>query len=287
MKGKFTKELLTEQFILDINTKYDSNIYIYHCGWEKCKPKHSYGPAVRDHFLIHFVLDGQGKLYIEDKVYEIKMNQGFLISPDDITYYEADEKNPWNYLWVGFNGIKATQYLKEIGLDKNSPVIKPKDSDFIIDCLKKLNESSKTTRGREVRMLGYLYLFLSKLIEESKESTILPYKDEYINKAVEYIEMNYSRNITIKNIAEHLGLNRSYFSSLFKSTLNVSPQKFLIHYRISKACELLKYNTNLNIGDIARSVGYTDPLVFSKTFKSIKGCSPSSYRIQLNEEKRL
>ncbi len=286
MSAKFTQEQFMEELILEINTKYDSNIYVYQCGWEKCKPKHSYGPTVRDHFLIHFVVSGQGKFYNQDKVYEIKQNEGFLISPDEVTYYEADEKNPWNYLWVGFNGIKAPDYLKQIGLDKNNPITKPNDSEFVIDCLKNLTESSKTTRGREVRMLGYLYLLLSKLLEESKYNDLLHYKDEYIHKAIEYIEMNYSRNITVKNIAEHLGLNRSYFSSLFKKTLNVSPQKFLIHYRINKSCELIKHHKNLNIGDIALSIGYTDPLVFSKTFKSIKGCSPSEYRIQLDKEKK-
>ena len=283
MSDTFTQEQFMEELILEINTKYDSNIYVYHCGWEKCTPKHSYGPTVRDHFLIHFVISGQGKFYHQDKVYEIKENEGFLISPDDVTYYEADEKNPWNYLWVGFNGIKAPEYLNQIGLNKNNPIIKPKDSEFIIDCLKKLTESSKIARGREVRMLGYLYLFLSKLIEESKYNAILHYKDEYIVKAIEYSEMNYSRNITVKNMAEHLGLNRSYFSSLFKKTLNVSPQKFLIHYRISKACELMKHHKNLTVGDISRSIGYADPLVFSKTFKSIKGCSPSDYRIELDK----
>lgn len=282
MKEQFTKEKFMEELILEINTKYDSNIYVYHCGWEKCKPKHSYGPIVRDHYLIHFILDGQGCFHIDDKVYQLNKNEGFLICPDDITYYEADQKNPWEYLWVGFNGIKAAQYLKRIGIDKHNPIIQPKDSKFIINCLRKLVDSSELSRGKEIRMLGYLYLFLSKLVEESEDNDILHFKDEYVQKAIEYIEMNYSRNITIKNIADYLGLNRSYFSSLFKNSLNVSPQKFLIHYRINKACELIKHHRNLSIGNIARSVGYNDPLVFSKTFKSIKGCSPSNYRININ-----
>lgn len=278
------ENLSAEELFVEITNKYDSNINIYHCGWEICRPNHSYGPAIRDHFLIHFVVDGQGKLCIDDKVYEIKKNEGFLICPDDITYYEAHESNPWNYLWIGFNGMKAAQYLREIGLDKNNPVLKPKDSEFIIYCLNKIIESSKIQRGKEVRMLGYLYLFLSKLIEESENKDVFNYKDEYINKAVEYIEMNYSRNITIKNIAEYLGLNRSYFSNIFKNSLKVSPQKFLIHYRVSKACELIKTHSNLSIGNIARSVGYSDQLVFSKTFKTVKGCSPSDYRLKILKE---
>lgn len=266
-----------EELFLEVNTKYDSNIIVYQCGWEKCVPSHSYGPAVRDHFLIHFVISGKGKYYFNNEVYEISKDQGFLICPDDITYYEADAEDPWDYIWVGFNGIKAPQYIKQIGIDKYHPVINTQNSEFILYCLHEIFEASRTKRSREVKMLGYLYLMLSTLIEESEDSAGPSYKEEYIHKAVEYIEMNYYRDITIVDISQHLGLNRSYFSSLFKRMQNVSPQQFLIQYRISKSCELLKQNKKLSIGDISRSVGYTDPLVFSKIFKKVKGVSPREY----------
>ena len=57
----------------------------------------------------------------------------------------------------------------------------------------------------------------------------------------------------------------------------MSPQKFLMKFRITKAAELL-YNTDLSIGNIAYSCGYIDPLAFSKAFKKIKGISPKEYR---------
>lgn len=275
-----------KKLLLEINNKYDSNIYICQCGWQECKPKHSYGPAVRDHYLIHFVREGQGRFYIEDRVYELKKNEGFLICPDDITYYEADEQNPWHYLWIGFNGIKASQYMKKAGLDKHNPIIRTEDSEFIINCLEEIFKSTRITHGSEVRMLGYLYLFLSKLIDEFESNDIPNHKEDYVHKAVEYIEMNYSRDIAIKNIAVYLGLNRNYFSRIFKESLNVSPQSFLIHYRVSKACELMKQYSNLSIGDISRSVGYTDQLTFSKIFKKIKGCSPRDYRLRISSTEK-
>lgn len=270
-------DFLMEELFLEITNKYDSNLVVYQCGWENCRPKHSYGPAVRDHYLIHFVIKGRGKFYIDDLSFEVKENQGFLICPGDVTYYEADENDPWNYIWVGFNGIKAPQYIRQLGLNKHNPLINTKNSDLIIDYLNMIFESSKLEQAREIRMLGYLYLFLSVLIEESEVKETSNYKHEYIQKAIEYIEMNYSRSISVKNIAEHIGLNRSYFSCLFKTTLNISPENFLIQYRINKACELLRQNKDLRIADVSRSVGYVDQLAFSKTFKKVKGYSPSEY----------
>jgi YesN/AraC family two-component response regulator len=150
--------------------------------------------------------------------------------------------------------------------------------DFVIDCLDEVIESSKVIRGGDLRMLGHLYILLSKLYEESKRPTDQTLQDDYIKKAITYIEMNYIHHISISDIANSLNLNRSYFSSLFKRKLQISPQNYLIQLRIDKSCDLLISNPNLTINYIATSVGYTDQLVFSKTFKKLIGMSPSLFR---------
>ena len=101
--------------------------------------------------------------------------------------------------------------------------------------------------------------------------------NNYINKAIEFIQNNYHNPIKVTDIADYICLNRSYLTSIFQSNLNMSPQKFLMKFRITKAAELL-YNTDLPISNIAYSCGYSDPLAFSKTFKKIKGVSPKEYR---------
>ena len=102
-------------------------------------------------------------------------------------------------------------------------------------------------------------------------------KEEHVKKALEYITMNYSRKISITEIARNVGLDRSYLYSLFSEYVNASPQEYLISFRMEKASDLMHAPT-LAIGDIARSVGYEDPLMFSKAFKKIKGLSPREYR---------
>ncbi len=114
----------------------------------------------------------------------LKKNDLFLISPGDVTFYEADKEDPWHYVWVGFNGIKATQYLDLIGLNRDNPILTTKNPDYIETCLHSIFESSKIIRGGEVRMLGNLYLFLSKLIEETKPAQQSnEKKDDYIQKS--------------------------------------------------------------------------------------------------------
>jgi YesN/AraC family two-component response regulator len=102
-------------------------------------------------------------------------------------------------------------------------------------------------------------------------------KEAYVRKAIDYIKANYYNKISISELAKLIGIDRIYLSSLFKETVQLSPQMYLVQYRINKACDLLD-NPLLTISDISHSVGYSDPLLFSKMFKKIKGVSPSHYR---------
>jgi AraC-like DNA-binding protein len=255
------------------------DLIVYQCGMEKCKPSHFYGPALRDHFLIHFILEGCGSFYVDGKCYNLKKHEGFLICPEVLTYYEADEHNPWVYTWVGFRGIKAEQYLKLANINIDNPIFRVNDGNAMEWYFEEMRKSAVLRFGADLRLQGLLSIFLSELIEKAgKEITEgNNYKDSYIKKTLQFIEMNYSRNISVKDIAQFIGLNKNYFSTLFKQSLGVTPQEYIIKFRINKACELLK-NPTLSISDVSRSVGYSDPLGFSKIFKQVKGSSPKAFR---------
>ena len=92
------------------------------CGYSTTAPLHSFGPAVRPHYLIHFILNGKGIFQKGDKTYHLETGQGFFIEPDELTFYQADAKEPWEYLWVGFNGTMVPELLKQIGLSSSQPV---------------------------------------------------------------------------------------------------------------------------------------------------------------------
>ncbi len=261
------------------NEKAGIDLSVYHCGMEICKNGHSFGPAVRDHYLIHYVLSGKGTFQVDGKVYHLTKNQGFLICPQIVTYYEADNNDPWTYAWVGFNGIKAEQYLRYAALSRCTPIFTYDESNYIEKCFEQMLQFSQLKLSSEIRLQGLLYIFLSELIEKaaSKNACFNNQKDLYIKKAVQFMEANYSRHISIEQLAAYLGLNRSYFSALFKSVIQATPQEFLVKLRMDKASALLTHS-NLSISEVSRSVGYEDPLSFSKIFKKVKGYSPKEYK---------
>jgi AraC-like DNA-binding protein len=266
------------------NPILESELSMCQCGSEDCKAGHFYGPAVRDHFLIHYVRSGRGLFRIGNKVYQLQKGQGFLICPDIVTFYQADYHDPWSYSWVGFHGKMAEYYLRLANLNQANPIFNYDLDNFFKDCLEEMIKSNLMVRGREPSLKGLVYLFLSKLIEiaagDFSDHNLLSKKEIYLKNAIEFIRMNYSRKITIHQIAHFIGLDRSYLCSLFKEQLHIGPQEYLIRFRINKACELMQ-NQVLTIGDISRSVGYDDQLQFSKIFRKVKGLAPRDFRKNL------
>lgn len=257
-----------------------SDLMYYFSGSEDCEPGHSYGPSIRNLYLIHYVRDGRGIFRVNGVEYELQQGEGFLIVPGVITYYRADQNDPWCYSWVGFNGLKAQSLLQQANLSETSPIFKINRHEAIIRCFDAFEQGQWFTHGREAALVSGVYLFLATIMEYSEagraEREGNP-KEVYVKMSVDYIEKNFSRKMTIQELADYIGLNRSYLCTIFKEAVHVSPQQYLVQYRMNQACELLK-NRMLSVGDVSRSVGYDDPFVFSKMFTRLKGTAPSEYR---------
>ena len=265
-----------------------SELSVVHAGMEQCQPGHAFGPAVRDYYLFHCIQSGCGFFQTAGKTYTLKGGQGFMIFPDQVTYYEADLKDPWHYTWIAFKGERAAEYVSQAGFSILSPIMTVSPSAdammepfSIASCFEQIERSLDFQKGREQRLLGLLYLFLSGLMaanpDRAPEESKMQRKDHYVRKAKDYMEMNYAHKMTISNLSAHIGLDRSYFGQLFKSETGLSPQQYLMRLRMEKACRLMD-QSDLTIRAVAHSVGYDDPLLFSRMFRRVMGYPPSAHR---------
>ncbi|MDQ0230754.1 AraC-like DNA-binding protein [Metabacillus malikii] len=257
-----------------------TDLYLTQYGKEKCLPAHDHGPAMRDYYLIHYIFHGKGTFKVGKNTYHLKEGQGFLICPDTITYYQADEAEPWHYYWMGFNGYQADNLLNQANLSRENPIFDTSLHYQLTQQFEQLCNNKMADQRDELESIGQLYLLLSLLAcgqtkDEATDSSDKHIK--YVSQVVDFIKMNYANKITVAEIASLIGLNRSYLSSIFKKYMNQSIQGYLIQHRIQVAKELLR-KKEITIGDIARSVGYSDPLLFSKVFKKVCGISPLNYR---------
>lgn len=261
------------------------DLTLFQYGYEKCRPLHSYGPFIRNNYLFHYVISGQGTLLVDDASnhsteYRIKSGSGFLIEPGRINTYFADREDPWEYTWVEFGGLRAREILENSGLSSETPVYipqTPEDGELLKNELLYLAEQGQES---PLRLIGHLYLIMDAIQKgSSRKRTTQGGKlsEFYTREAITFIEQNYALPVTVEDMAKRCNLDRSYFGKIFRETMGQPPQEFLIRYRMSKAAELLKL-TELSIGDISIQVGYPNQLHFSRAFKKVYNISPREYR---------
>lgn len=262
--------------------KSQHDLYLCYCGIQQCNPGHRFGPYVRKEFLVHVIVSGKGSYTVNNQTYELKAGDLFMIWPGIDTVYQADNDDPWKYIWFGFNGAKAKSVLRYAGLSENNPVSHVDDTSPYVDAINGILDACQLTFSNEFKREAYLYSLAAKLGDDlhkyASDSPEYEYSYQtYVNHALDYIENNYFENIRISQIADYIGINRSYLTTCFKKVMDMSPHEYLIDYRIKQA-KILLADTSFSINDIASLVGYNDSLSFSKIFKSQTGLSPKKYR---------
>lgn len=251
------------------------------CGIEQGIPGLGYNYEVLKNAVIHYVTKGYGTFKFNGKVYNLKQGDIFILLKGMQVEYVASIDDPWKYYWIGFSGSNANEYLNRTSIT-NSCVANCEENSKIPQIILNMCEISKTynpSRSDDILLLKELYSLLYALIEEFPKP--FEYKDKelhtYIQDALNFINSNYMHSITVQEIADYVNLSRSYLYKMFIKNLGISPQRYLINLRMYKATLLLK-STKLPIGEVASNVGYSDSLLFSKTFSKHFSMSPLNYR---------
>lgn len=230
-------------------------------GYENEVPLHIFGPGMREYWLLHYVVSGFGVYGYEETQYPVGPGQVFVIPPYTKTSYQADAKNPWKYIWIGFTTEETLpeQFHKRV---INCPEAG--------DLFEEMKECRYMENGKSAFLSSCLWKFVGMLLEQTKP------RYDYIDKAIAYIHAEYAKPITIQTIANYLNLDRCYFSTAFSKRVGSSPQQYLVNLRLTKAAELMiQYGAKPSIA--ATSVGYPDLYQFSKIFKQHFGMSPREY----------
>lgn len=263
------------KYSFKLGKKENLSLNVYNTGYQRCEAGYTWGPATRDHYLFHLVTEGKGMLTVPEGEFSIGAGSLFLIRPGELVTYTADEREPWVYWWVGFNGTEAHRLILSTPFAEKERIFRPANGEEIRRRLLDIYDARGSTTAQEARMLGRLYLFLGELMGQVKVGRTTTAR-QYVDKAAGYISRNYSRDITIAEVAEFIGISESHLYRVFSAELGIAPAQFLIRFRINEATQLLQ-NTSLSIGEVAASCGFRDPLYFSRLFRRIHGVSPREF----------
>ncbi|MCI6091141.1 AraC family transcriptional regulator [bacterium] len=270
---------MEDSYVLQLLEPKFKEFHLCFCGFAQCEPLHSYGPASRPNYIIHYIMDGKGIYQVGEKKYKLSKGQGFLIEPEELTFYQADQEEPWSYLWVGVGGTGAKKFIQDIGLNSQQRIFRCADGEKLNEIVMDMMKHTRSTVSDLYYLQGKLYelfsvlaadVVIEELMEENKEN-------RYIQEAVTYIRNHYAAGLTVEELAGYLGVNRSYLYTLFKNKLQLSPKEFLTKFRISRAREQLIL-TEESVENIAVACGYHSTLVFTKNFKQETGMTPTEFR---------
>ncbi|UUX35097.1 AraC family transcriptional regulator [Fundicoccus culcitae] len=268
-------------------TDYESNttdLKVEFYGFEDCKPNQSYGPEVRDLFVLHFIRSGKGTFYVGENTYHLGEGDFFLLLPKVETYYQADSNDPWSYFWIGLNGNKIINYLQQSSLF-NDMILRNLSKENIVKFDDKFSSIIDLMGLNNFNTYYHLSLFektysllrLLITVSPSNDNNQLTQKKKYVIQLKNYLDSNYSKEVTIAEIANKMALNRSYLSRIFKEEYDISPKNYLTHLRMEKAKQLL-IDTEQSISSISEVSGYKDVLTFSAAFKLHTKYSPTHFR---------
>ncbi len=270
--------------ILNTYNEFNTNNFdlnVDHYGAEICAKNYSFGPTVRDNYVLHFIVDGKGKFTIDGITTQLKTGDMFILPKGKVAFYQADGEHPWTYLWVGFSGSKAENILSKTQLLDHYFCHSTLESK-VLDQIVKLTQfrDQKLDDVTELQLTAELYKLLAFLMKEfpskaMSDSSILI--QNYIKQVKKIIHTQYVNPLKISEIAKKLNLNRSYLYKIFKEETDYSLKDYLIQIRMEKSADLLT-RTTFHISEIANAVGFPDALAFSKAFKKHFGQSPSHYR---------
>lgn len=270
--------------VADIHTNYNgpSPYHVNYCGYEACSPGFAFGPHSRTSYLIHVVLSGTGTYQVGDKTYSISGGQIFLIYPGDTTTYKASRDDPWTYCWVGFSGHQSQFLTEQMGFSRGNHVITVPDTDPLRDCIFEMVNTHRLTYANELYRTSLLLRLFATIIENRPRTGAASDQhrpSDFAETAMSYIEKNFSRKIRISDLANYIGIDRSYLSKCFQAQYGTSPQEYLMRLRMNRAESMLR-SSQESITAIAMACGYPDALAFTKMFKKRFGESPTEYRME-------
>jgi AraC-like DNA-binding protein len=265
-------------FYLDLDSvPKELDIRIINIGFSHNQPNYSYGYDRREYFILHYIISGCGTYTVNKETYDLKENDGFIVPPDTTVIYRADMKDPWTVYWVGFHGTKAEYYLSRINVRLHRPVFHFSEKPLLIECFEKLYAEIQSQNISFELIVGYFYQLMG-FIQKGSVPNQTSYEPVYYYKnALRFIEHNLRLPLTVKDLANDMGLSPSHTYRIIKKECGLSPHELIEKMKMNKACEMLE-KTNISIQEISLLLGYEYVSHFFHVFKKVVGTTPGEYR---------
>lgn len=236
-------------------------------------PGQQYGPIIRDVYIIECCTEGYGSVIINGREFKVEPRDCYILLPGDTVTHTADKKEPRRGYWCALDGLELGRRFKEAGISAEAPFAPKEAFDELCGQVQKMvTEWGSGDAGEALRETACIYGFLGALMRHRFSAN----GDDWIERALGLMEARFHTHLSVEEIAREVGLERSYFSVIFKKKTGLTPHRYLTALRIRKACALMD-GEHCSVAEAAAAVGL-DPRNFARLFKKETGKTPLEYK---------
>jgi AraC-like DNA-binding protein len=259
-----------------VDALYITDIGFYPRAQHHYRERHS---GISQNILI-YCTEGKGWIELASGTFDVGVDE-FLIIPANMPHkYGADEKMPWTIYWAHFKGAQSKSIVSLLSKQHKSFV---NSSSFLTERIKVFDsiyrnlETGYSLDNLTFCSLSFQY-FLASLCFADKLNVELEITDkDAVDLSIEYMQNNLHVAVTLEELASHVNLSPSHYSSIFRKKTGYSAIIYFNHLKVQRACQYLQF-TALRINEVSAKLGITDPYYFSRLFTKVMGISPAEYR---------
>lgn len=256
-------------------------LYPLGIGYYKLARGHQMRRDNPDDWLLIYCLEGRGQVIHGDDPKPRQMGAGdLLLLPRGRAHrYWTDPQDPWSIYWIHFDGLLAGDFVDQLALDEESPLVAlgihsrlVADFEALLDTRQARHHLASWLHSANLlRQLMTHIALLRPLARQQQEATL------DLERIHSLMQARLHEQLDVGTLAAAVSLSKYHFIKKYKALTGTTPINHFIHLKIERACHLLDV-TDKSVKEIAWAVGHEDPYYFSRLFRKVMGISPSQYR---------
>ncbi|MDL9978386.1 AraC family transcriptional regulator [Microbacterium sp. ASV49] len=226
--------------------------------------------------IVILCVAGSGSVTIAGETHVISRGSCVTIPAHTPHEYRASHTDPWTIWWLHVRGTDAAELTGPM-LGPPEAVSRLRSVDRVIALFDELISilERRPTPAHLLAASGIAWQLLTRIAVDS----ILPAEGSALERAMHYLDARVDGTISVPELAALVGVSASHLSAMFRQATGSGPAAYHASLKMARARSLLD-TTDLTIAEVAATVGYPDPLYFSRQFRRTHGMSPSTYRSQ-------
>jgi AraC family transcriptional regulator, arabinose operon regulatory protein len=227
-----------------------------------------------------YCVKGGGWIRVHDRVHPVRRGDLFVGTEPPALVGAADGANPWTLHWLQMRGTRLADYLRELKISDDKPVLRVGEDLMLITLFNEVRRHL----GAPDPVAGFFHAthtlaHLLSVLVQRQEGGIAPISPMVAKtaQAIAHMTERLDAPLRVGELAALVNLSPAHFRALFREQTGCSPLHYLNLLRMHHACQWLT-GTPLSVKEIASRLGYRDPFHFSRRFKAFTGVAPTRYR---------